>query len=328
VKRIETTGAGGPEVLVLREAEAPRAAPGDVVIEVFAAGVNRPDVVQREGRYPPPPGASPILGLEVAGVVHETGDGSGWKKGDRVCALVPGGGYAEYCAVPGSSCLPIPSGLSMEEAAGIPETFFTVWANVFQIGALARGERFLVHGGTSGIGTTAIQLGREWGAEVFATAGSPEKCAAALRLGASHAIDYRATRFEAEIARLTEGGGVDLVLDMVGGDYVDRDLSCLAPRGRIVVIATQGGAQGTIHLGRLMQKRATITGSTMRPRTVEDKAVIARELRERVWPLIESGKVKPVLDSVFPLEAAAEAHRRLESGSHVGKIVLRVRKES
>jgi len=273
--------------------------------------VNRPDIVQRQGKYPPPPGASPILGLEVAGTVVSTGA--------RVCALVPGGGYAEYCVTPESHCLPVPQGLSMEEAAGIPETFFTVWANVFQIGGLRAGERFLVHGGTSGIGTTAIQLARAFGATVYSTAGSDDKCRACERLGADRAINYREQDFAKELR-----GAVDVVLDMVGGSYTARNIDCLAPRGRLVQIAVQDGMEATINLAKIMQKRATLTGSTMRPRTVEEKAQIARELKEHVWPLLESGKVKVLVDRIFPLDEAAEAHRHLESGAHVGKVILKV----
>jgi len=311
MRYIECAGAGGPEVLRLTEGPPPEPRPGEVLIRVQAAGVNRPDIVQRQGKYPPPPGASPILGLEVAGTVVSTGA--------RVCALVPGGGYAEYCVTPESHCLPVPQGLSMEEAAGIPETFFTVWANVFQIGGLRAGERFLVHGGTSGIGTTAIQLARAFGATVYSTAGSDDKCRACERLGADRAINYREQDFAKELR-----GAVDVVLDMVGGSYTARNIDCLAPRGRLVQIAVQDGMEATINLAKIMQKRITVTGSTMRPRTVDEKAQIARELKEHVWPLLESGKVKVLVDRVFPLDEAAEAHRHLESGAHVGKVILKV----
>ena len=311
MRYVACEGAGGPEVLRIAEAPQPDPGPGQVLIQVEAAGVNRPDIAQRQGKYPPPPGASPILGLEVAGTIVRTGE--------RVCALVPGGGYAEYCVTSESHCLPVPHGFSMEEAAGIPETFFTVWANVFQIGALKAGDRFLVHGGTSGIGTTAIQLARAFGATVYATAGSKEKCEACERLGAERAINYREQDFARELR-----GSVDLILDMVGGSYAARNVECLAPRGRLVQIAVQEGAEATVNLAKIMQKRITVTGSTMRPRPVEDKAQIARELREQVWPLLESGQVKVLVDRVFPLDQAAEAHRYLESGAHIGKVILKM----
>ena len=311
VRYINCEGTGGPEVMHVADAPRPEAGEGQVLIRVEAAGVNRPDLVQRQGKYPPPPGASPVLGLEVAGTVVGTGA--------RVCALTPGGGYAEYCVTPESHCLPVPSGLSMEEAAGMPETFFTVWANVFQIGALQAGERFLVHGGTSGIGTTAIQLARAFGATVYASAGTNEKCRACERLGAERAINYREQDFAKELR-----GSVDVILDMVGGSYTPRNIECLAPRGRLVQIAVQDGMEATVNLAKIMQKRITLTGSTMRPRTVEEKAQIARELRDHVWPLLESGKVKVLVDRVFRFEEAAGAHRYLESGGHVGKVILKV----
>ena len=310
MRYVECGGAGGPEVLRIAEAPRPEPGTGEVLIQVQAAGVNRPDIAQRQGKYPPPAGASPILGLEVAGTVVGTGK--------RVCALVPGGGYAEYCVTPESHCLPVPQGLAMEEAAGIPETFFTVWANVFQIGALKAGDRFLVHGGSSGIGTTAIQLAHAFGAAVYATAGSKEKCDACVRLGAERAINYREQDFAKELR-----GAVDLILDMVGGSYAARNIECLAPGGRLVQIAVQQGAEATVNLAKIMQKRITVTGSTMRPRSVEDKAQIARQLREQVWPLLESGRVKVLVDRVFPLEQAAEAHRYLEAGEHIGKVILK-----
>jgi putative PIG3 family NAD(P)H quinone oxidoreductase len=309
---------GGPEVLHLAEAPVPSPAPTDVVIRVAAAGVNRPDLLQRAGNYPPPPGASPILGLEVAGTVEIAGAESGWRQGDAVCALTPGGGYAEFCAVPGPQCLPVPRGLSMEEAAGIPETFFTVWANVFQIGGLTAGERILIHGGSSGIGTTAIQLARAFGAHAFATAGTDDKCRACESLGAERAINYRTSDFAAEFP------GMDLVLDMVGAPYTARNIECLAAHGRLVQIAVMQGASATVNLAKLMQKRVTLTGSTMRPRTVADKGRIASELREHVWPLLESKRVHVVIDRVFPLDQAADAHRYLEAGAHIGKVILRV----
>ena len=311
MRYIECVGPGGPEVLHVAEGPRPEPRAGEVLIRVEAAGVNRPDVLQRQGRYPPPPGASPILGLEVAGTSVATGE--------RLCALVPGGGYAEYCVVPEPQCLPIPRGLSMEEAAGIPETYFTVWANVFQIGGLKAGERILIHGGASGIGTTAIQLARAFGARVFATAGTEEKCRACERLGAERAINYRDADFAAELK-----GAVDVVLDIVGGPYLARNLECLAPRGRLVQIAVQQGAEGAINLAKIMQKQLTLTGSTMRPRAVEDKGRIARELHEQVWPLLEERTVRVLVDRVFAFEDAAGAHRYLESGAHIGKVILKV----
>ncbi len=317
MKYIQVTQPGPPEVLELAEGPTPMPGRGEVLIRVEAAGVNRPDALQRAGKYPPPPGASPILGLEVAGTVADAAPDARWREGDRVCALVPGGGYAEYCLAPGVQCLPVPRGVSMQEAAGIPETFFTVWANVFQLGHLAAGERFLVHGGTSGIGTTAIQLARAFGATVFATAGSEEKCRACETLGAERAINYK------ELDFVTEFGEVDLILDMVGAPYTPRNLDVLAARGRLVQIAVQQGAQATVNLAKVMQKRLTITGSTMRPRTVAEKGAIASELRERVWPLLESREVKVIVDRVFPLAEAAAAHRYLESGAHIGKLISR-----
>jgi putative PIG3 family NAD(P)H quinone oxidoreductase len=319
MRYIECDGAGGPEVM--RIAEAPRPEPGarDVVIRVEAAGVNRPDLLQRAGKYPPPPGASPVLGLEVAGTIAAAGAESGWREGDRVCALAPGGGYAEYCLVPSPQCLPAPRGISMVEAAGIPETFFTVWANLFQIGGLASGDRVLIHGGASGIGTAAIQLARAFGAKVWVTAGTEAKCRFCEKLGAERAINYRGQDFAAELR-----GAVDLVLDMVGAPYAARNIECLAPLGRLVQIAVQQGAEATVNLAKIMQKRITLTGSTMRPRTVEDKGRIASELRDRVWPLVECGRVKVIVDRVFGLAEAAEAHRYLESGAHMGKVILQV----
>jgi putative PIG3 family NAD(P)H quinone oxidoreductase len=301
---------GGPEVLRVAEGPIPVPREGEVLIRVAAAGVNRPDLLQRQGKYPPPPGASPVLGLEVAGTVAGTGE--------QVCALVSGGGYAEYCVAPAGQCLPIPAGLSMEEAAGIPETFFTVWANVFQIGHLQTGERILVHGGTSGIGTTTIQLARAFGAKVFATAGTLAKCDACLALGAERAVNYREQDFAAELRDM------DVILDMVGAPYTPRNIECLAPHGRLVQIAVQQGAEASVNLAKIMQKRLTITGSSMRPRTVDDKAQIARELHERVWPLLESRTVRVLVDRVFPFEQAADTHRYLETGEHIGKVILKV----
>jgi len=322
---IEIARPGGPEVLVAAERATPEPGPGEVLIRVAAAGVNRPDVMQRLGRYPPPPGASDVPGLEVAGAVAAVGGSvPGWKAGDRVCALVSGGGYADYCAAPAPQCLPIPAPLDEVQAAALPETFFTVWTNVFERGRLAAGETLLVHGGSSGIGTTAIQLARAMGARVLATAGSKEKCDACLALGALRAIPYRGEDFVAAVLQQTAGRGADVVLDMVGGAYVARDLEALAIDGRLVLIALQGGATAELSLLPLLQRRLTITGSTLRPRSVAEKGRIAEALRENVWPLLESGRVRPVIDSVFPLERAADAHRRMESGAHVGKIVLRV----
>ncbi|MEO8370573.1 MAG: NAD(P)H-quinone oxidoreductase [Candidatus Solibacter sp.] len=309
---------GTDDVLHRAEMPAPSPGPGEVLIRVAAAGVNRPDLAQRAGKYPPPPGASPILGLEVAGAIAAAAPDSGWHEGDQVCALVPGGGYAEYCLAPGAHCLPIPRGLSVTEAAGIPETYFTVWANVFQIGRLTQGERFLVHGGTSGIGTTAIQLARAFGAAPFATAGSAAKCQACVDLGAERAVNYK----EEDFAKVLSD--IDLVLDMIAGDYTARNIDVLAPRGRLVQIAVQQGANVTINMAKVMQKRLTVTGSTMRPRTIAEKAAIARELRKQVWPLLESGAVKVLIDRVFPLAEAAAAHSYLDSGTHIGKVILAV----
>ncbi|QAY79723.1 NAD(P)H-quinone oxidoreductase [Sphingosinicella sp. BN140058] len=322
---IDPAEAGGPELLVPVQRPLPRAAPGEVLIRVAAAGVNRPDVVQRQGFYPPPPGAPSIPGLEIAGEVAALGEGvAPAMLGMKVCALVSGGGYAEYCAAPAGQCLPVPASLSLIEAAALPETFFTVWSNVFQRGAAQAGETILVHGGTSGIGTTAILLGRALGLNVIVTAGSAAKCARALEIGAAHAIDYRAQDFVAEVKTLTGGRGVDLVLDMVGGDYVPRNLACLAEDGRHVSIAAQRGADAQIPLWPIMRKRLTLTGSTLRARDAAFKAGIAGELRARVWPLIESGELRPIIDGDFPLTEAADAHRRMEAGDHVGKIVLTV----
>lgn len=315
---------GGPEVLVLATGPVPRPATGEVLIRVAAAGINRPDILQRTGNYPPPPGASPILGLEVSGTVAALGaEVAGWHEGDAVCALVAGGGYAEYCVAPAPQCLPVPKGVALVDAAGLPETFFTVWTNVFDRGRLAAGESFLVHGGSSGIGTTAIQLARAFGARVFATAGSPEKCAVCRDLGAERAIDYRQEDFVAVLKEATQGRGVNVILDMVGGPYVEKNLRSLAVEGRLVQIAFLQGSKVTLDLAHLMMRRQTITGSTLRPRPVAEKAAIARNLRDKVWPLIEAGKVRPVIDRTFPLAEAAAAHRLMESSAHIGKILLR-----
>jgi NADPH2:quinone reductase len=315
---------GGPEVLDIVEGLVPQPGEQEVLIRVAAAGVNRADLLQREGKYPPPPGASPILGLEVAGTVAAAGAQSGWKIGDPVCALVAGGGYAEYCLAPGPQCLPIPRSLSMEESAGIPETFFTVWTNVFQKGQLKPGAKILVHGGTSGVGITAIQLAHAFGAAVFATAGSEEKCQACLKLGAEAAINYKESDFVQEIERLTGDRGVDFVLDIVGAPYTARNIECLATQGRLVQVSTQQGAEALVNLGIIMRKRLTLTGSTLRPRSVEEKGEIARDLYEKVWPLLESRRVQVVVDRVFPLAQVADAHRRMASSQHIGKIILKV----
>ncbi len=302
-------------------------AAGDVLIAVAAAGVNRPDVLQRLGKYAPPPGASDVPGLEVAGTIADvapTADGavSRWRVGDAVCALVAGGGYAEFCLAPAAQCLPVPPGHSMVEAAAIPETFFTVWTNVFERGRLQPRESLLVHGGSSGIGTTAIQLGRAFGATVFATAGSAEKCAACVALGAARAINYRDDDWVAVLTAATGGGGVDVILDMVGGDYVGRNLALLAVDGRLVQIAFLESSKAEIDLMQVMRRRLTITGSTLRPRSVAEKGALARALEQQVWPLLASGAVRPVIHAVLPLSRAADAHRMMEEGRHIGKIVL------
>ena len=326
MKAIEITSYGAPEVLRATERVAPIAGAGEVLIRVAASGVNRPDVLQRKGLYPVPPGASDLPGLEVAGVI-ESGDSAamneaGLKVGDRVCALVAGGGYAQLCTAPVGQCLPVPKGLSDIEAASLPETYFTVWSNVFDRARLQAGETLLIQGGTSGIGVTAIQLAKAAGATVIATAGSGDKCAACLRLGADHAINYRSSDFVAEVARITNGRGVDVILDMVAGAYVARELKCLAEDGRLVFIAVQGGVEAQIDAGVVLRRRLTITGSTLRPRPVAFKAAIARALRTTVWPWIEAGRVKPVIHQVFPAEQAAAAHTLMESNQHIGKLVL------
>jgi NADPH2:quinone reductase len=310
-------------VLKVRDLPKPVAQPNEVVVRVAAAGVNRPDVLQRMGLYPVPPGASPLPGLEVAGEVVEAGSAvSLWKPGDKVCALVNGGGYAEYCAVPEVQALPVPTGLSMVEAASLPETFFTVWANVFDRGRLAPGETLLVQGGSSGIGVAAIQMAAASGHRVFATAGSDEKCAACLRLGAEKAFNYRTQDWAAETRAATGGKGVDVILDMVGGDYVPKELKCLADEGRLVFIAFLRGPKSELDIAQVMQRRLTITGSTLRPRTTEFKGRLAQRLREKIWPLIEAGRIKPEVYKSFPLEQVADAHRLMESSQHIGKIVL------
>ena len=317
---------GGPEAMRIASGPLPIPAAGEVLIRVMAAGVNRPDVQQRMGAYPPPPGASPILGLEVAGeVVAVAPDVTTLHPGALVTALANGGGYAEYCAAPAGQCLPWPAGYDAARAAALPETYFTVWANLFGLGGLASGQTALVHGGTSGIGMTALQLGREFGATMFATAGSAEKCAACLRFGASAAIDYRTQDFVAEIRRLTEGRGVDVILDMVGAAYFARNLRALAMDGRLVLIAFLGGSKtDALDLVPIMTRRLTVTGSTMRPRTQAQKAAIAAALRARVWPVLEAGRAGPEIYAHFPLEQVGEAHRLMESSAHIGKIVLDV----
>jgi len=323
---VEITSFGAPDVLRLGERPLPQAGAGELLIRVSASGINRPDVLQRLGHYAPPPGTSDLPGLEVAGVI-EAGDAAamaeaGFRIGDRVCALVAGGGYAQWCVAPVVQCLPVPEGLSDVEAASLPETFFTVWSNVFDRGRLQPGESLLIQGGTSGIGVTAIQLARAFGATVIATAGSDAKCAACLSTGAHHAINYKSQDFASEVQRITAGNGVDVVLDMVGGDYVTREVECLAEDGRIVIIAVQGGIQSGFNAGLVLRRRLTITGSTLRPRPVAFKGAIARALRERVWPLLASGVVKPVIHSTFAAADAAKAHALMESGQHTGKIVL------
>ncbi len=314
---------GGPDVLVASEQPLPSPGEGEILVKVIAAGVNRPDVMQRQGHYPPPKGATEIPGLEIAGEVVELGRGTKrWKHGDKVMALVVGGGYAEYCLAFETHALPVPANLSMVEAAAIPETFFTVWHNVFERGKLATGETLLVHGGSSGIGTTAIQLAKALGARVITTAGTPEKCEACRKLGADLAIDYKTEDFVALTKQATQGRGADLILDMVGGDYVGRNYEAAAVEGRIVQIAFLASSRVTLDLMRLMLKRLTHTGSTLRARAVADKAAIARAVENNVLPLIASGRVKPLIDSSFPLVQASAAHARMESGQHIGKIVL------
>ncbi|RAM62483.1 NAD(P)H-quinone oxidoreductase [Herbaspirillum rubrisubalbicans] len=323
MRAIEIKEFGGPEVLQACERPVPELKSGEVLIKVHAAGVNRPDVFQRTGNYPVPPGASDLPGLEVAGeiVAGELGQ-SGFQLGDLVCALVQGGGYAEFCAAPLAQCLPVPKGLSALEAAALPENYFTVWSNVFDRGQLSGEETLLVQGGSSGIGVTAIQIARALGHRVFATAGSAEKCRACEELGAERAINYKTEDFEAVVKELTDGRGVDVILDMVGGDYLPREIKALADDGRLVFIAQLGGSKGQLDMGQVMRRRLTITGSTLRPRPVAFKAAIAAKLRQHVWPLIEAGKIKPVIHQRFPLEQAAQAHAMMESSAHIGKIML------
>jgi len=322
---IAISAPGGPEVLVPEERDVPKPGANEILVKVAAAGVNRPDVMQRKGQYPPPPGAPDIPGLEIAGEVAAVGGKAArWKVGDKVTALVAGGGYAEYCLADEAVALPVPKGFSMTEAAALPETFMTVWHNVFQRGALKSGETILIHGGSSGIGTAAIMLAKAFGAKVIVTAGSPQKCEACKKLGADFAIDYKTHDFVAATKEATGGRGADLILDMVGGDYVERNHDAAAVEGRIVQIATQQGFKVAINLLKIMQKRLTHTGSTLRPRPVADKAMIAHDLEHKAWPLLAAGKIKPVIDSTFPLKEASKAHARMESSAHVGKIVLEV----
>ena len=320
---VEISTPGGPDVLRVAERPTPVPGPGEVLIKVAAAGVNRPDVLQRLGKYPPPPGASDIPGLEVAGHVAARGEGVvQWQDGDAVCALVSGGGYAEYCVAPQVQCVRPPGTLSLVETAAVPETFFTVWSNVFDRGKLQPRESILIHGGSSGIGTTAIQLAASFGARVFATAGTDEKCAACERLGAERAVNYRTIDWAQAFKDATDGRGVDLILDMVGGDYVARNLDLLAIEGRLVQIAFLKSSKVELDLMQVMRRRLTVTGSTLRPRSPEEKGLIARALEQKVWPLIESGQVRPVLHAQFPFERAADAHRLMEASTHIGKIVL------
>jgi NADPH:quinone reductase len=323
---IEVASPGGPETLRIASAPVPQPGAGEVLVRVRAAGVNRADLLQRQGHYPPPAGASPILGMEVAGQIAELGAGAGsrWHMGDAVCALVAGGGYAEYCAVPEGQCMAVPGGLSLADAASIPEAAITVWANLFEPPRLLAGELFLVQGGASGIGTMAIQLARAFGARVATTAGTEEKCSFSLGLGAELAVNYRTQDWAALIARWAQPGGVDVILDMIGGDYFAKHLALLATRGRLVNIAFSHGSLVTVDLRAMMARRLVITGSTLRPRTAAEKSALARSVEQAVWPLFADGRVRPVVDTVFPLERAAEAHRRMESGQHTGKIVLEI----
>tara|TARA_R100001480_G_scaffold4954_16_gene11600 strand:- start:1065 stop:2045 length:981 start_codon:yes stop_codon:yes gene_type:complete len=323
---IEISEPGAPAVLKPAQREAPVARAGELLINVFAAGVNRPDVMQRLGLYPAPPGASDLPGLEVAGEVAAVGAGvTGWQVGDRVCALTNGGGYAEQAVAPAGQCLPVPVGMDLVAAAGLPETFFTVWTNVFMRGGLQAGESLLVHGGSSGIGTSAIQMARAMGATVYATAGSAEKCAACVELGADHAVNYRNDDFETVLQERTGGAGVDVILDMVGGDYINRNIRLAATDGRIVNIAFQGGFEAAVNFVPVLLKRLTLTASTLRPQSAEAKAAIASQLLEHIWPRLESGDISPVIAATFPLQDAAAAHELMESSAHIGKIILTLR---
>jgi putative PIG3 family NAD(P)H quinone oxidoreductase len=325
MRYIDKSENGGPEVLILAEGPRPEPEPGEVLIKVAAAGINRPDVMQRKGVYPPPVDASPILGLEVAGRIEALGRGvAAWDIGDHICALTNGGGYAEYVAVPHGQCLPVPVGLDMEAAAALPETFFTVWSNVFDRAGLKKGERFLVHGGSSGIGTTAIQMAKSMGAWVSTTAGTPEKCRECEDLGADLSVLYTQNDYVQKIRAATKGYGVDVILDMVGGDYTGRNLDLAARDGRVVSIAFLKGAKVEIDLAQVLFKRLVLTGSALRPMSADEKSTIAENLKAVIWPLIESGKIRPKIFAVFPLSDASGAHRLMESGRHIGKIVLRV----
>ena len=325
MRAVEITRPGGPEVLKIGTRPVPKPKPGEVLIKVAAAGVNRPDTMQRTGHYPVPPGASDIPGLELAGSIAALGEGvKEFRVGENVTALVAGGGYAEYCTAPAPQCLPFPKGMTAVEAASLPETFFTVWSNVFDRAGLKPGESFLVQGGSSGIGVAAIQMVKAFGHKVLATAGTAEKCAACVKLGADRAINYKTEDFAAVAKEATAGRGVDVVLDMVGGDYVDRELKCLADDGRVVIIAFLGGSKATLNLNDILRRRLAVTGSALRPRSVEFKGAIAKNLREKVWPLIEAGKIRAIIHKTFPLAEAAKAHELMESSAHIGKIVLTV----
>jgi putative PIG3 family NAD(P)H quinone oxidoreductase len=325
MKIIDVCKPGGPEALVLAERPVPQAREGEVLIRVAAAGINRADLLQRSGNYPPPAGAPTYPGLEVSGTVQELGAGvSEFKRGDRVCALLQGGGYAEYCVAPAGQVLPLPAGVDLIEGAALAESFFTVWSNVFMFGRLQRGETFLVHGGTSGIGVTAIQLANRLGAEVYATAGSEDKCRFCESLGAKRALNYRAQDFVAQMRSATNGGGANLILDMIAGEYTARNIDTLAEAGRLVIIATQGGANSTINILKIMQKRIVLTGSALRPRPTAFKQEVKRQLLEHAWPRIANGELRVIVDKTFPLHEAAAAHRHMESGTHIGKILLTV----
>lgn len=325
MKAVEISTPGGPEVLVMVDRPMPKPQAGEVLIKIAAAGINRPDVFQRKGNYPAPAGASDLPGLEVVGEIvdGDVGD-TGLKVGDRVCALLAGGGYAEYCTAPAAQCLPVPKGLSDVEAAGLPETYFTVWSNVFDRGGLSGDDTLLVHGGASGIGTTAIQLATAMGHKVYATVGSDERARAVEKLGAVKAINYRTQDYVEEIKKATDGKGVDVVLDMVAGEYINRNINCLADDGRIVIIALLGGAKATMDCGQILRRRLTVTGSTLRPRPVAFKKDIAQSLQRHVWPLLESGKIRPIVYATFPLERACDAHAMMDAGEQIGKIVLTV----
>jgi putative PIG3 family NAD(P)H quinone oxidoreductase len=325
MRHIDHRPGGGPECLRMAEGPVPEPGPHDVLVRVAYAGINRPDVFQRSGSYPPPADASPLLGLEISGEIVALGaDVSGWKVGDQVCALTPGGGYAEYCVAPAEHCLPVPAGLSLLEAAALPETYFTVWSNVFERGALQPGEAFLVHGGSSGIGLTAIQLAKQFGATVYTTVGSSEKADACRRAGADRVINYHEEDFVEVLKQATDGNGVNVILDMVGGDYIPRNIKSLAVEGRLVQIAFLKGSRVELDTAPIMRKRLTFTGSTLRPRSRAEKADIAKALQDKVWPLLDQGLCHPVIHATFPLEEAAEAHRLMESSKHIGKIMLEV----